>query len=300
VCSIAGGCQNDILKNELTWNKLFIDINWESEITDKIIPASEIFNINRGERRGWDKMFYPDSGNSIEIDYLKPVLKNPKEILSLVTSAKSFAFCCNKTIDELKILGHLNTLNWINKFEFESNEKGKPLIKVLSREGSLWYEMNDSNMADFVANINYNDRLFIAKLENRSFVNQRFTRLKIKNNETNLDFIHALLNSTLGLYFIESIGFGRALGALDLSTERLGNLKMLNPNIIKLNTQLDIISSFNKIKNREILPLLEELERGDRIEFDKIVLESFGIANYQMKIYESIKELFKMRKMNID
>ena len=81
--------------------------------------------------------------------------------------------------------------------------------------------MKNSTMADLVASMNFDKRIFIAKLDKKSFVNQRLTRFTAKNKNIDIDLSCALLNSTLGIFFIESIGFGRGLGVLDLSSTRM-------------------------------------------------------------------------------
>ena len=283
----------------ISWNSLFSDISWVSKIKSKLIPANKLFDINRGERRGWDPMFYPESNHDIENTYIRPVLKSSREIENLTTTAESEAFCCSKSVKELGALGHVNTLSWIKKFEHEVNEKGKPLPKVLERSGCYWYEMKDTTMADFVASMNFDKRIFIAKLNKRSFVNQRLTRFTVKDDNLDLELVHALLNSVLGIFFIESIGFGRGLGALDLSSTRMKkNLKMLNPDLLSNKQKQSIKIKFGKLKNRKILPILEELKSADRTDFDNVVFESFGIQAYKDQIIDSLKTLYEIR-MNI-
>lgn len=283
----------------ISWNSLFSDISWVSKIKSKLIPANKLFDINRGERRGWDPMFYPESNHDIENIYIRPVLKSSREIENLTTTAESEAFCCSKSVKELGALGHDNTLSWIKKFEHEVNEKGKPLPKVLERSGCYWYEMKDTTMADFVASMNFDKRIFIAKLNKRSFVNQRLTRFTVKDDNLDLELVHALLNSVLGIFFIESIGFGRGLGALDLSSTRMKkNLKMLNPDLLSNKQKQSIKIKFGKLKNRKILPILKELKSADRIDFDNVVFESFGIQAYKDQIIDSLKTLYEIR-MNI-
>lgn len=280
---------------DINWNALFSNISWISKIEDKIISANTLFDINRGERRGWDPMFYPEN-HSIEKNYIKPVLKSSREIDNLITSAESEAFCCNKGIPELKKLKHSETLKWIKKFEHEVNGKGKPLPEVLKRSGCYWYEMKDETMADFVASMNFDKRIFIAKLDKKSFVNQRLTRFTAKNKNLDFDLIHALLNSTLGIFFIESIGFGRGLGALDLSSTRMkNNLKMLNPDLLSDEQKTEIKEMFKTLKSRNILPILEELESEDRKEFDNVVLNAFNIKEYENQIEESLRTLYEIR-----
>ncbi|MFA6925259.1 MAG: N-6 DNA methylase [Bacteroidales bacterium] len=283
----------------ISWNSLFSDISWVSKIKSKLIPANKLFDINRGERRGWDPMFYPESNHNIENIYIRPVLKSSREIENLTTTAGSEAFCCNKSVKELGVLGHDNALSWIKKFEHEVNKKGKPLPKVLERSGCYWYEMKDTTMADFVASMNFDKRIFIAKLNKRSFVNQRLTRFTVKDDNLDLELMHALLNSALGIFFIESIGFGRGLGALDLSSTRMKkNLNMLNPDLLSSKQKQSIKMKFGKLKNRKILPILEELKSADRIDFDNIVFESFEIQAYKDQIIDSLKTLYEIR-MNI-
>ena len=283
----------------ISWNSLFSDISWVSKIKSKLIPANKLFDINRGERRGWDPMFYPESNHDIENIYIRPVLKSSREIENLTTTAESEAFCCSKSVKELGVLGHDNTLSWIKKFEHEVNEKGKPLPKVLERSGCYWYEMKDTTMADFVASMNFDKRIFIAKLNKRSFVNQRLTRFTVKDDNLDLELVHALLNSVLGIFFIESIGFGRGLGALDLSSTRMKkNLKMFNPDLLSNKQKQNIKIKFEKLKNRKILPILEELKLADRTDFDNVVFESFGIQAYKDQIIDSLKTLYEIR-MNI-
>ncbi len=288
----------DLFNLDFNWNVLFCDISWFSHIEEKLIYANRLFDINRGERRGWDSLFYPNKSHKIEDLYIKPVLKNSKNISTLVTSANSEAFCCSNSLDDIKKLKQKETLKWIAKFENEVNGKGEPLPKILKRTGCYWYEMKATTMADFVASINYDKRLFIARLEERSFVNQRLTRFTIKSESLDLDLIHAFFNSSLGLFFIESLGFGRGLGVLDLSSKRMQKLRILNPDLLSKKQKDKIKLKFVKIKERKILSILDELECEDRKEFDHIVFEEFGISKYKTQVIESLKFLYNIR-MNI-
>lgn len=286
----------EIMKIPLNWNSLFGDISWLEDIEDKLIYSKSLFEINRGERRGWNPMFYPEKGHSIESDFIRPVLRTPRHIKTLVAKAETDAFCCSKSISDLRSGGFTFAINWIDKFENEFNTNGEPLPEVLAREGSYWYEMNDSTMADLVASMNFNHRIFIAKLDTRSFVDQRLTRFTALNGSVDIDLSHALLNSILGIFFIEALGFGRGLGALDLSSTRMKKyLRMLNPNLLS-DTQIDSIKEkFKVVRDRESMNILNELTQSDRISFDKAVLEAYGIYHLKDKITNSFKYLYNMR-----
>ena len=281
---------HEIMNIPLNWNTLFTDILWLDELNDKVIYVDKFFDIKRGERRGKDEMFYPKKGHGIESSYIKPVLKTAKDIKQLVTSAQSDAFCCSQSIEKLIELKHNGALSWIQKFEYQDG-----LVQKLSRKNSFWYEMNNSTMADLVISLNPDKKIFVAKLNIKSFVNQRVTRFTAKKN-IDIDLVHALLNSILGVFFIESLGFGRGLGALDLSSTRMKKyLRMLNPDLLTKEQVVLIKNKFILVRDREIKNIITEFKEEDRIDFDNTVLEAFGIAHLKEKIMNSFLYLFEMR-----
>ena len=285
----------NIIDIDLNWNTLFSDISWLDEIKEKLIYANELFDINRGERRGCNPMFYPKNGHGIEAEYIKSVLRTPKEIKSLIAEAKTDAFCCSKSIEELKTLNHIGALTWIQKFEYKST-----IIAKSSKKDSFWYEMGSSSMADLVISLNPDKRIFIAKFNKKSFVDQRLIRFRAKKN-IDIDLTHALFNSILGIFFIESLGFSRGLGALDLSSTRMKkHLRILNPEALT-EKQIQLIKDkFMPIKDREIKNIEDELKDKDRIKFDNTVLKAFGILNLKDKIVDSFLYLYNMRKNSRD
>jgi len=289
---------HEIMNIPLNWNTLFTDISWLDELNNKVIYVNELFDINRGERRGWNPMFYPENEHNIEPEYIESILRTPRHIKTLIAHANTDAFCCSKSIKELKELKHSGTLSWISKFEYQfNNDKNnpKPLPQALKKANAYWYEMNNSTMADLVASMNFDKRIFIAKLDKKSFVDQRLTRFTAKKN-IDIDLSHALLNSILGLFFIESLGFGRGLGALDLSSTRMKKyLRILNPDLLTEEQVLLIKNKFILVRDREIKNITEEFKEKDRIDFDNSVLEAFGIVHLKEKIMNSFLYLFKMR-----
>lgn len=53
------------------------DILWVSKLEECLIPIQEILTIKRGERSGWNALFYPPENSGIESEYIKPALRNP-------------------------------------------------------------------------------------------------------------------------------------------------------------------------------------------------------------------------------
>jgi type I restriction-modification system DNA methylase subunit len=280
------------------WCGYFAKLNWLTQVSEKLVDCNQFFKFTRGERRGWNALFYPAAGHNIEAEYIKPVLKNLRGTSGLNCLADVEAFCCSRSIDELEQLNHTGAIQWIRSFENQSNEKGVPLTQSLRRANMFWYEMKTDNMADFVANVNYDRSLFIAIFKIRSCIDQRMIGLSLRTefqDEDRLLFL-ALLNSVLSMFFIESLGFGRGLGALDLrETKFKRNFKLLNFQLLSNEQKQKIINAFQPIANRNRLPLEQELKQTDRINFESILFECFGISDYYYSIKEALLTLYRIR-----
>lgn len=277
---------DSITSHGITLNALFHDISWIDKFKACLIPVEDILTVKRGERRGWNDLFYPAADNGIEAEYIKPVLKNPASLQSFSAKTDITAFCCHRSKEELRELGHTGALNWIEKFENIKNGTGKLLPAALKRAGHYWYEMDDAAKADFITALNPDRRLFVAKFEESTFVDQRFTRLLLKKKEVSQELIHALLNSIYGMFAIEAIGFGRGLGVLDASSTKLKNMYMINPKIISEQDAEEILVLFAKINSRNVLPTEDELNDPEREAFDRKVLQSIGHED----LYNSIRK----------
>lgn len=289
----------DILQeNGIPWCGYFADLSWLSDISPKLLECNLIFKFTRGERRGWNQLFYPENSHKIEAEYIQPVLKNLRSSPGLYCSADAEAFCCSRNIDELIKLNHRGALEWIQSFEKQTNEIGIPLTTSLKKANMLWYEMKTDNMADFVANVNYDKSLFISSFYNRSFIDQRMIGLSIRDEYLNEDriLLLAILNSILSMFFIESFGFGRGLGALDLrATKFERDFKILNFVSLKQEQKNIIVDSFKPIASRNRFPLEQELNQEDRIYFEKVLFETFEIYQHYESVKKSLLHLYKIR-----
>lgn len=290
------GEMQDIASVGLGPMSLFTDAHWYQRLKNKVIPVSNQFNINRGERRGWDKMFYPGSNNNIEPRYLRPVIRSSKNTKRLTIEPDGVAFCCSDSIDQLKKTKATGALSWINLFEGGVNEKGKPLVEVLKKSNMHWYEMSDSTIADLAISMNPGNRICVYRPSSRAFVNQRLIRLTKLSESTDIDLCHALMNSTLGMLMIESCGFGRGEGVLDLSTTRLSRMMMmLDPKLIDERQRKRILDKFESLLHRDIKEIPEEVKMEDRRQLDSAILEAYGLEDIADDIANTLLGIFHIR-----
>ncbi len=95
--------------------------------------------------------------------------------------------------------------------------------------------------------------------------------------------MHALLNSLSGMFVIET---ARETDGLGVSSTKLRNMYMINPQVILDSDALEIVELFDKIKNRNVMDIEDELKDSDREIFDRKVLQAVG----HEEIYDALKE----------
>ncbi|BBF44405.1 hypothetical protein lbkm_3118 [Lachnospiraceae bacterium KM106-2] len=272
---------DDIAQHGISLNALFHNISWIEKIKEFIEPITNELNMVRGERTGQNDVFYIKGETSIADKFLYPMLKSSRNVKKFTASANMKAFCCDKTIEQLKEEGEEGTLKWIRKF---SDENYEPIPKSINY--SPWYQMPSSNRADLVTSENPDKRLFIAELNESVIVDQRLIAMKYKKSVADRKLVFALLNSIYGMFAIEANGFGRGQGVLDISKTGFQKICMINPNLISREDSEEIIELFDKIKNRDVMDIEDEFRDSDREIFDRKVLQSIG----HEELYDSIKE----------
>lgn len=289
---------SSLLKLNVSYNSLFSNLKWLLEIQDILVPVSEYLNVFRGSRRGWDQLFFPSSNTHIEPEFLKDVMINARSTDNYIAtpSVDKKAFCCSMDIEELECLGYKGALSWIRNFENETNETGIPLPKVLARTNMKWYELTTAEIAELFTMMNPDDRMFFAKFNTPTFINQRLIGLRRIRETDDLNLIHALLNSILSLFYIEAVGFGRGLGVLDINKDSISKCYMLNPALLTEKQVAIITTHFSALIERGVHDINQELSDPVRMEFDKAVLNAYGIGEYHNQIIASLKEMRKIRK----
>ncbi len=268
-------------------NAQFVNCDWILDLP--LVKITDIFEVRRGERRGMNEFFYPKPGHNIEQDYIRPLAKSPNDFKMLTMQPTKEAFCCSLTEEELEELGHLGALSWIRKFKTDEN------ISKLGSSNKLWYQMDVTDLSDLVMFINFGDRLFSGRVDPPAFSDQRLVPLKPKS-EVDLDLYHAILNSTIAMFIMEGMGFGRGQGALDLSKDRIENyMHVLDVSVLNSDSIAEIKDAFRPLMQRKILSVADELEQNDRKTFDDVVISSFNLGVTRDAIYDSLLALIEIR-----
>ena len=157
--------------------------------------------------------------------------------------------------------------------------------------------MKAERRADFVMSVNPDERLFVARLTPRSFVDQRLIALSRRTPEVDCDLMHALMNTTLGMFLIEAAGFGRGLSALDLSKNRIAAVfRVPDPSRIARGDRDRIVEAFQPLLSRDVFSVPQELEAPDRRQLDDTVFRAVGLKRFARAMRESLSALYRIRK----
>ncbi len=279
----------EFIRLNLSFNVPFFGAKWILLFKDKVISINKLFTIFRGAKTGQDEIFIPNSADVVDSEYVFKMLKNSKGCSSLIAKPDNIFVSSDKSYEELNRLGHIKTLNYFKQFEGKLN-------KSVLQNGKIWYDlMKTTKKASIITGLNPDKKLFFAKFEKPTCINQRLIGLVPESKNVDLNICHALLNSIIGMFFIESTGFGRGEGVLDLNKDKFANSFMLNPKLLSEKQKENILKSFEPLKNREILSVEEELKQNDRIAFDTAVLKSYGIEELYPQIKSTLLSMMKVR-----
>lgn len=259
-------------------NLYFYNPEWLLKLESIICPINNIFNIIRGVKTGQDPIFYLKDESLVNEEYIISGLKTSKNINNIKAEVDTKVFYCTRTRDELMVLQDNKTIKYLQSFESNLNAS----VKVRGRD---WHILKGTKPVKLFTGMNPFKRIFYGCFDDYTYINQRLIGFVEKDNDTDLELCLALLNSIVGMFFVEANGFGMGQGALDINKGSFERMYMLNPELIAADDKLKIKKAFEPLKNRDIEETLKELQLEDRINFDHVVLQAYGIDH----LYDDIK-----------
>lgn len=273
-------------------NSLFYNIDWLPKIKGKLCPITDLFDVFRGMKTAQDEIFYLKTGKEVDAPYIGNVLKSAKKVKTLNATADTKAFVCSKSKKELQSLGHKKTLAWISKFEGNLN-------KSMPNKDTFWNNIADGTFSGssdirLFTGMNPEQRIFYGLLDKPAKINQRAIGF-IPHTNVNLELCHALLNSIIGVFYTEAVGFPKGLGALDNCSKNVEKMYMLNPSLLSDTDVKLILAAFQPLLKREIMTTQQEYAQADRLAFETVVANCFGYTQYFNQIKDCVLEMQRVR-----
>jgi len=270
---------------------------------DKLVPLKEVAEIRRGYTTGINEFFYLAKKRirefGIEEEFLKPVLKSPKEFKGILIDPARLTtkvFLCQKSKEELHREGKSGALKYIEWGEKQKNKDGvawQDVPTVRNRKYG-WWTLDISIFSQILCMMSWNDR-FIFWVNPGILADKRLYNIYLKKNIPS-NLIGAFLNSSLSFYSVELGGrVNLGDGALDFMVYEADDI--LIPNY-KLNSiPSSICNAFDALLTRPILSIFKEVNMPDRQELDGLILEALGLdpKKYLKPLYDGLCELVKER-----
>ena len=295
VCVIPKEKLIESLETQDNWSEHFISSNLLEMFNDCLtVLYPNVIDVFRGERTGWNEMFVIPNNKltetGIEDNFLIPYVKSPTELeeLEFPGNYNYSLFICSTPLDELQE-NFPGAYNWIKHFENTTNKNGtKTIQETCSCHKPYWYSLRPKT-ANIVTAINPYERFFFCFSEEAFTIDQRLIAMTV-NEGYDVELISALLNSVITFLIMEMKGTSRNLGVMDLNANDFKMLNFLNPDLLSGEQKLRIITAFEPIKQRKAGTIFDEIQMTDRVNFDKVILQSYGIEEEVLdNLYDILK-----------
>ncbi|HPW38876.1 MAG TPA: Eco57I restriction-modification methylase domain-containing protein [Candidatus Syntrophosphaera sp.] len=275
--------------------KVYFDIL--SKARSNLMPLKTCAKVSFGLKTGANEFFYLTesqiNNHKIEDDYIKPIIRTPKELVSL--SMNNFAphyyvFICNDN--------EINSIKPGAREYIKKGEKAEVIIKQGTKKGTRiigyhnlesvkgnnpWWSLGAREIGDYIWFMTYRNRFLVA--QNKGFiVDNRMYDMYCSSN------IGILCNSAFVLLQLELLGrnYGGGGGPVDLKiyeVERVLIPRIDDPKLYGLFSEL----SDNKVRE---ISFEFSGKNTARWNFDKYILSKMGIPDYMQKeLYEEIVRL---------
>ncbi|SMO32526.1 Eco57I restriction-modification methylase [Balnearium lithotrophicum] len=229
----------------------------------------------------------------IEEEFLKPVIKSPRELKTIVVREEDLkyrVFMCNRNREELSKTFALDYIKWGEKQGFHK--------RPTCRSRKEWWNLGNRKISDFIVSAKVGERFGCWK--NGKFLVDKILYDIFLKKERNSKKILITLNSLIFRLFVE-ISSRQLTGAQAISDIDVIVYKeslMLNPDFIKddslLNENFEILSIFTELGFDPNKPIREQEPNPlpDRKALDDIVFDALGLTEEERKeVYYAVAEL---------
>jgi len=277
---------------------------------DRLVPLKEVAEVRRGYTAGITKFFYLDEDRiehwGIEEEFLRPVVTSLKELETLVIrdeNARKRLFVCPFSKEELRRTGKNKAVRYIEWGE-QQKTKGRGRVgkagihfpEVPSvRSRRYWHALKLKEPSHIVINRFVGQRFFFPVNEGKLLISDTFFECIFHRDP---ELMSALINSTFTYLIAELTGrITWAQGVLYVYGPEIRGMLLPDPTFISEEHRRRILKAFDKLKNRPIGSVFEEVKKRDRRKLDAAVLEALGLEpkEYLPRIYKRLTELVKER-----
>lgn len=275
-----------------------------NEQCSKFVPLREVAEIQFGIKTGINEFFYLSEDTikhwGIETEFLSPIVKSPRELTKIIIDkqdTKNMLFTCNFDKAKLRKQRKLGALKYIEAGESKSTTQGEPWPKVPSVQGRKnWWTLDRGDPSDFIIIAFQGERIFFPINKGGVYVSDVFFEGSVKSS-IDKDILSAWLNTSINALIVQV--FGRVTlgeGVLKFIGPEIDELLVIN-NPIEKPLHKKIVRAFEKLSQRPVKSVFEEVKMKDRQELDSLMLKAMGFdpTKYLQPIYDGLTKLVRER-----
>lgn len=274
---------------------------------DKFVKLKDVADVRFGIKTGCNEFFYLTDEQArkwgIEEEFLKPVIKSPRECKSILINPKDLKykiFMCNKSKEELKGTNALKYIEWGEQQEILIKQ-GKDKNKTIKGFNNLetvknrkqWWTV-EGNVANTFWIKETNERLAVF-ISNEKMIADCRLYYAILPIETQI-FCNSAVYMFISEVLVRSgLGLGaRSLMVYEVKNYLVLNSEFINGNVIIPNREIESVFVECGIDPKSHIPIEEQEPNPlpDRAELDKIVFDAIGLTEDERKeVYRAVCRL---------
>ena len=270
------------------------DIYWTilDKARDNLVRLGNVAEVRRGFTTGANEFFYLDTERiqewGIEEEFLKPVIKSPRECRSILidpSQLKFKLFMCGADKEDLAGTAALEYIEWGESEEFDQ----RPSCRSRAR----WYDLGERVEPLGVIPCGYRE-VFIVYQNNGVLVDKRLYELDADEGES----ILACLNSSLYPLFLEmqTRSYGGGGGPIDATVYEITDLYLPKPSSFDSSAHEQLINIFKSMSERTIDKIHHEVNKSDRRALDAIIFDALDLTQGERDgVYEAVIHLVETR-----
>ena len=268
------------------------DIYWTilEKGRDKLVRLGDIANVRRGFTTGANEFFYLDADAiqqwGIEDEFLKPVIKSPRECKSILidpNQLKFKLFMCDKDKEDLAGMAALDYIEWGESQGFDQRPSCAGRTRwweILDEKGNTFWakEIRERIAAFCSSEPMYADcRLYMARTD---------------------PVLQCLLNSTLTAFMSEAMArnLGGGGGPRSMMVYEVQNLLILNPSVCVRHNEA-VLTLGRRMIQQPLKPLVRDInENPHRHDLDTFIFDILSLTQGERDdLYQAAIEFVETR-----
>lgn len=233
-----------------------------------------------------------DSYWLIEGEFLRPVIKSPRECRSIMVDPKDLKykiFMCGENREELRGSHALRYIEWGESRGFDK----RPSCRGRKR----WWDVGEQDPFDFIVlrfrdkrnwmPINQEPALFAGDI---MFVGSWIARDAV-------DINNALINSTPLIIMSELLGrVNLGDGLLTTYGPEIINFLTIDSSVFSVTAKKSLLLAFELLKSRDVKSVFDEISQPDRRALDAIIFDALELtAGEREVVYSAVSDLVRRR-----